>query len=394
MKMNHHFTCYYLYNKITALPILIFLLLASINSYSQSNTAIEGKIDQMQPGKFIFYKWTDVERMSPDFQSVPTAAKGFKINLDIPEGKGGELILFIGKTLQTSKTALFIYVDKGSIVIHSTDSLFNNVSFSGSAYAQDMDQYHKLLRSTPALAKFDQLKTEAFEARKAKDTSGLSQKTKYLDQLDATRKKLALQWINEHPNSPISVFVIHSAFEPLAGKLSADEQRALLLKLTPAAKNNVIAADMLYKLDIDKVVNVGKKAPEFTQNDTLGNPVSLKDFKGKYVLLDFWASWCAPCRAENPAVVKAYNEYKDKGFTVLSVSLDQPGKKDAWLKAIHTDHLTWTHVSDLKFWGNAVARLYDINAVPSNFLIGPDGTVIAKNLHGEELELELAKILK
>lgn len=130
----------------------------------------------------------------------------------------------------------------------------------------------------------------------------------------------------------------------------------------------------------------------FTQNDTLGNAVSLASFKGKYVLLDFWASWCGPCRAENPNVVKAYNKYKDKGFTILSVSLDQPGKHQAWMDAIHKDGLTWTHVSDLKFWDNEVAKQYGIRAIPQNFLIDPEGKIIAKDLRGDELTKTLSEL--
>jgi len=111
-------------------------------------------------------------------------------------------------------------------------------------------------------------------------------------------------------------------------------------------------------------------------------------------LLDFWASWCGPCRAENPNVVKAFNNYKDKNFTVLSVSLDQPGKKQSWLDAIHKDGLTWTHVSDLKFWDNAVAKEYGIRAIPQNLLLDPTGKIIAKNVRGEELEKTLEEVIK
>lgn len=133
-------------------------------------------------------------------------------------------------------------------------------------------------------------------------------------------------------------------------------------------------------------------AADFSQPGTDGKPVTLSSFKGKYVLLDFWASWCRPCRMENPNVVKAYNEFKDKNFTVLSVSLDQ--NKEAWQKAIQQDGLTWTHASDLKFWNNDAAVLYGVQGIPANFLIDPQGNIIAQNLRGEELTETLRRTLK
>jgi thiol-disulfide isomerase/thioredoxin len=111
------------------------------------------------------------------------------------------------------------------------------------------------------------------------------------------------------------------------------------------------------------------------------------------VLVDFWASWCGPCRAENPNVVENFNQFKQKNFTVLSVSLDKPGGKDNWLGAIHKDNLTWTQVSDLQFWNNAAAQLYRVNSIPFNMLIDPSGKIIAKNLRGELLHSKLCEVL-
>lgn len=138
---------------------------------------------------------------------------------------------------------------------------------------------------------------------------------------------------------------------------------------------------------------IGKDAPEFSLPDVNGKPVSLSSLRGKYVLVDFWASWCGPCRGENPNVVNAYNKYKNKNFTILGVSLDKPGKKDQWLKAIMEDNLTWTHVSDLQYWQSPVVGLYKIEGIPFNVLIDPQGKVIAEGLRGPGLEAKLDEVL-
>jgi peroxiredoxin len=137
---------------------------------------------------------------------------------------------------------------------------------------------------------------------------------------------------------------------------------------------------------------VGKEAPEFILPDTKGKMVSLSSFKGKYILLDFWASWCGPCRQESPTVVKAYQKFKGDKFDILSVSLDDD--KEKWLNAIAKDHLTWTHVSDLKAWESSVVRLYQVEGIPATFLLDPKGVVIARDLRGPALENTLQELLK
>ncbi len=138
---------------------------------------------------------------------------------------------------------------------------------------------------------------------------------------------------------------------------------------------------------------VGKEAPDFSMPDITGKEVKLSSFRGKYVLVDFWASWCAPCRQENPNLVKAYQQFKDKNFTVLGVSLDRPGQKDKWIKAINDDKLAWTNISDLQFWNSPVVALYGFDGIPFNVLVDPQGKVIGQALRGPMLEQKLNDVL-
>jgi peroxiredoxin len=189
--------------------------------------------------------------------------------------------------------------------------------------------------------------------------------------------------------SPIAIFCLESY---VGMDLDPAKVEPLYLQLPEETRNSPSGKNFEKRIQSAKQTAIGSMAPEFVQEDTLSRPIALSSFRGKYLLIDFWASWCGPCRQENPTVVKAFNQFNQKGFTILGVSLDQPGAKSKWMDAIHKDGLTWTQVSDLKFWDNAAAKLYGVRGIPQNYLLDPTGKIIAKNLRGEALMKKLAEI--
>lgn len=283
-----------------------------------------------------------------------------------------------------------VYLQQGSINIVPVDS-FSNATVSGSSAHQDY------LSLKAAAGRYDKDFTALYEqygvARKAKDDAAESLVRKQIDSLqNVVNEQVYKNFVKQKgKTSPVAIYALSQYSGYAIDPVKVEPVYNLLggpVKSLPSGK--------LYeeRIAIAKQLQIGKKAINFKQNDTADVAVDLASFKGKYVLIDFWASWCGPCRAENPNVVAAFQKYKDKNFTVLGVSLDRPGQKEKWLKAIHDDKLTWTHVSDLKFWDNEVAKLYDIKAIPQNLLIDNEGKIIAKNIRGEELQSTLQELFK
>lgn len=289
--------------------------------------------------------------------------------------------------LKRDRDYAFVFAGPGKIKVSHVDS-FANVQVKGSAAHDD---YKKLNLAMEPYAKKQSALADKWRAfNKEKNEEGKKKVEEEMEKVDAEETQARIAYFKENASSAIAPYMLNVA----AGwDIKPEVIEPLLAQMPEKFRDNPTVVSLREKVEIAKKTGIGMTAMEFTQNDPDGKPVSLSSFRGSYVLVDFWASWCGPCRVENPNVVKAYHKFKDKGFNILGVSLDRPGQKDKWLKAIADDQLAWTHVSDLKFWDNEVAVQYGIKAIPQNLLIDPQGKIIAKNLRGEELEAKLGELI-
>ena len=376
-------------NKQTLFMLLGMVPIAVMGQ--SKNFTFEGKIGNLNPPAKVYFEYMYQGQSQMDSATVKEGSFTFS---GLTEGPAAARMFldYTGQGLPAAARAghmLLFYIDEGTVRIESKDSL-QNIQFVNSAVNDAHQAYlDQIGGPIQELGRKMSTRFTAASPEQQKDTAFVNNLNREYRALMAERAKKQLNFVREHPDSYFSVVALTEA---AGSQMNVSQIEPLFLSLNENIRNTADGKAFAKRIEAATTTRVGSVAPNFTQNDVNDKPVSLSDFRGKYVLLDFWASWCGPCRGENPNLVRAYARYKDKGFEILGVSLDQKGKKADWVAAIEKDGLTWINVSDLRSWSNEAAVLYGVRAVPQNYLIDPKGIIVAGNLRGEALDAKLSEI--
>ncbi|TVZ28180.1 peroxiredoxin [Gillisia sp. Hel_I_86] len=346
--------------------------------------SISGDLQNIEDGKMVYLSELDENTQPLKLDSV--AVKDGKFMLDLPE--------------VTTSNLNFLNVEgvRGNVLFVSENEPIKFQIYKDSLQASVVEggKENKLLYTY--LDHIKELNSKVMRIRKdlrtqatTRDSSAMANLQKEEEGLINSDLAYKKKVVKENPDNFVSILILSDMINMGA---PANEAKELYGNLSEKIKQTSLAKALKENLDKRSKVGIGSKAPEFTAPNPQGEEIALKDVLGKVTLIDFWAAWCKPCRVENPNIVKVYEKYHDKGFNILGVSLDRAGQKEKWMQAIKDDNLTWEQVSNLQFWNDPVATLYNVRAIPAAFLLDENGIIVAKNLRGDALEAKVKELLE
>ncbi len=364
------------------LSFILFLLI--LQSCNQSGTiTFSGTIEGAEDGSKVYFQ--NVNENSQPFDIDTLEIQNGKFSFEIDKQEQSKVGLLNFRNLNT--TLIFFY-ERDNI---EADFDLNNLYESTFKGGKDNDLFNNFKEE---LLKFSNRKTELQneidEARQAMSNQDMIRLQTEIALVSNEEQVFKKEFVNENINSLLSLMLLN---EMIAKKEVSYDEVEKLLEKRKNKNENVFSKLVDVNKQLLKGAEVGNQAPEFSGPTPEGDTLSLKEAMGKITLIDFWASWCRPCRVENPNVVRVHNQFKDKGFNIISISLDRPNQRAQWLKAIEDDKMDWYHISNLNYWDDPIAREYGVRSIPATFIIDENGKIVAKNVRGGALAQKVAELL-